>query len=80
MDGRAHPSVRYGPTTKVSGPDLQRFGGTCYAVHRAHVAVVVTTSVFTKQAVEYARHKGIRLFGTDELAGWITRSGPAPWH
>jgi restriction system protein len=71
---------RYGPTTKVSGPDLQRFGGTCYSVHGAHVAAVITTSVFTKQAAQYAQHMGIRLFGADELAGWITRTGPAPWH
>jgi restriction system protein len=71
---------RYGPTTKVSSPDLQRFGGTCYSIHGAHVAAVITTSVFTKQAAQYAQHMGIRLFGADELAGWITRTGPAPWH
>lgn len=71
---------RYGPTTKVSGPDLQKFGGTCFAVHRANVAAVVTTSVFTKQAMQYAQHMGIRLLSERELAGWASRTAPAPWH
>ena len=71
---------RYGPSTKVSGPDLQRFGGTCYTVHHAHIATIITTSAFTRQAVEYARHMGIRLLGADELAAWASRTGPAPWH
>lgn len=71
---------RYGPTTKVTGPDLQKFGGTCYNVHHAQVAAVVTTSVFTKQAVTYAQHMSIRLYDADGLAGWASRTGPAPWH
>lgn len=71
---------RYGPTTVVSGPDLQKFGGTCYAVHGAQVAAVVTTSRFTKQAQQYAAHMGIRLWDNDALAGWASRTGPAPWH
>lgn len=71
---------RYGPTTKVTGPDLQKFGGTCYNVHGAQVAAVVTTSVFTKQAVTYAQHMNIGLFDADRLAGWASRTGPAPWH
>jgi restriction system protein len=71
---------RYGPTSKVVGPDLQKFGGTCFAVHQAQVAAMITTSVFTKQAREYALHMGIRLFDVQALAGWATRTGPAPWH
>lgn len=70
---------RYGPTTKVVGPDLQKFGGTCFAVHQAQVAAVVTTSVFTKQAREYAMHMGIRLVDHQALAGWASQTGPAPW-
>ncbi|MCT9084117.1 restriction endonuclease [Streptomyces fulvoviolaceus] len=70
---------RYGPTTKVGSPDLQRFGGTCYSVHGAQVAVVVTTSVFTKPAAQYAVNSGIRLFDEAALAAWATRTGPAPW-
>ncbi|NBH02700.1 restriction endonuclease [Amycolatopsis sp. SID8362] len=71
---------RYGGTSKVTGPDLQRFGGTCYSVHGARVAAVVTTSTFTKQAREYAAHHGIRLLDGPGLAAWAGRTGPAPWH
>jgi restriction system protein len=71
---------RYGPTSKVNSPDLQRFGGTCFTVHGAAVAAVVTTSGFTRQARDYAGHMGIRLFDEHGLAGWASRTGPAPWH
>lgn len=71
---------RYGPTTKVVGPDLQKFGGTCFTVHGAQVAAVVTTSTFTKQARDYALHMGIRLFDEQCLAAWASRTGPTPWH
>ncbi|MFE6808624.1 restriction endonuclease [Streptomyces sp. NPDC057681] len=70
---------RYGPTTKVGSPDLQRFGGTCYSVHGAQIAAVVTTSVFTSPAADYASSHGIRLFDEKDLAAWATRTGPAPW-
>ncbi|MGW6910270.1 restriction endonuclease [Streptomyces sp. NPDC054940] len=70
---------RYGPTTKVGSPDLQRFGGTCYSVHGAQVATVVTTSVFTRPATNYGTQHGIRLFDEAALAAWATRTGPAPW-
>ncbi|MFJ9037460.1 restriction endonuclease [Streptomyces sp. NPDC102406] len=70
---------RYGPTTKVGSPDLQRFGGTCFTVHGAHVAAVVTTNVFTAPAANYAVQHGIRLFNEQALAAWATRTGPAPW-
>lgn len=73
---------RYGPTTKVGSPDLQRFGGTCYSVHGVHgaqVATVVTTSVFTKPAAQYAASHGIRLFDGAALAAWATHTGPPPW-
>lgn len=70
---------RYGPTTKVGSQDAQRFGGTCYTVHQAHVAAIVTTSVFTRPALGYARQQGIRCFDEHALAAWATRTGPAPW-
>jgi restriction system protein len=71
---------RYGPTNKVGSPEMQRFGGTCYAVHQAHVPVVVTTSTFTRQAVGYADAQRIRLYDEKALAGWASQTGPAPWH
>jgi restriction system protein len=70
---------RYGPTTKVGSMDAQRFGGTCYTVHGAHIAAIVTTSVFTRPAVDYARRQGIRCFDEQALAAWASRTGPAPW-
>lgn len=70
---------RYGPTTKVGSPDLQRFGGTCFTVHGAQVATVVTTSTFTKPAISYGAQHEIHLFDHAALAAWATRTGPAPW-
>lgn len=70
---------RYGPTSKVGSPDVQRFGGTCWSVHRGQVAAVVTTSVFTRPAAAYAVQHGIRCFDADGLAGWASRTGPTPW-
>jgi restriction system protein len=70
---------RYGPTTNVGSPDLQKFGGTCFAVHGAQVAAVVTTSRFTKPATGYAQSIGIHLFDQHALAAWASRTGPAPW-
>jgi restriction system protein len=70
---------RYATTNKVTSPQLQRFGGTCFAVHHARVAAVVTTLTFTKAAHDYARHTGIRLFDAFALATWASRTGPTPW-
>jgi restriction system protein len=70
---------RYASGNFVTGPDLQRFGGTCFAVHKADVAAVVTTSDFTKQARTLAATLGIVLFDFDALGGWVAQNGPPPW-
>lgn len=70
---------RFGPAAKVGAQDVRRFGTTCFSVQDAEVAAVVTTSVFTGQAVEYATREGILLFDRDDLAAWATGTGPAPW-
>lgn len=70
---------RYGPTTKVGSGDMQKFGGTCYNVHQAQVAALVTTSTFTKAAAQYGAGMRIGLYDRDMLAGWASRTGPAPW-
>ena len=70
---------RYAAGSLVTGPELQKFGGTCYQVHRAGVAAVVTTSGYTRQAREYAAMMRIVLFDNDALAGWAARDGAPPW-
>ncbi|MER5913858.1 restriction endonuclease [Streptomyces sp. NPDC001982] len=71
---------RYGPTHKVGSPEMQRFVGTAYNYHRANIAVLVTTSTFTQQAASFAATQGICLYDEQALAGWASRTGPAPWH
>ncbi|GAA2333048.1 restriction endonuclease [Streptomyces cuspidosporus] len=70
---------RYTAPHKVGSQDVQRFGGTCFAVHEAHIAVVITTSEFTEPAVDYAAACGIRCFDGRELTEWARHTGPAPW-
>ncbi|MEB3961601.1 restriction endonuclease [Streptomyces kunmingensis] len=70
---------QYGPTNKVGSQDLQRFGGTCWTVHGAQLAVVVTTGEFTAPAEEYAAACGIRCIDGSALTAWAEGSGPAPW-
>lgn len=72
---------RYGVRRSVGSPDLQKFGGTCFTVHNADVAAVVTTAAkFSKQARGYAAHSNIRLLDNAALAAWASQTGPAPWH
>ncbi|MFJ7586413.1 restriction endonuclease [Streptomyces sp. NPDC097617] len=69
----------YGEAHRVGSQDLQRFGGTCFAVHEADVAVVVTTSSFTAPAQEYAAACGIVCVDGDDLAAWTESRTPPPW-
>ncbi len=71
---------RYQRGNNVGSPDVQKVGGTYQVVHRAQLAAVVTTSSYTSQARAYAATAGIRLFDEQALAGWASRTGPAPWH
>ncbi|GAA3951133.1 restriction endonuclease [Streptomyces marokkonensis] len=70
---------RYGDDNKVGSQDLQRFGGTCFTVHEADVAVLVTSSDFTAPAVEYAQQCGIVCVNEARLRDWSEGLGPAPW-
>ncbi|WP_436949773.1 restriction endonuclease [Streptomyces sp. SudanB52_2052] len=69
----------YGDSHRVGSQDLQRFGGTCFTVHEADVAVLVTTSDFTAPAVEYAEQCGIVCVDRDALRTWTDGTGPRPW-
>ncbi len=70
---------RYGEDNKVGSQDLQRFGGTCFTVHEADVAVVVTTGEFTVPALEYAEQCGIVCVDGDGLLAWSQGRALAPW-
>ncbi|MGQ4334259.1 restriction endonuclease [Streptomyces hayashii] len=70
---------RYRDTNRVGSQDMQRFGGTCFTVHEADVAVMVTTSDFTAPAVEYADQCGIVCVDGGELLRWQDGVGPRPW-
>ncbi|WP_459963878.1 restriction endonuclease [Nocardia sp. IFM 10818] len=71
---------RYRNGSKVGSQDVQCFGGTCFTIHQADVAAVVTTArAFTPQARAYAEAAGIRLMDARALAAWDSQTGPAPW-
>jgi restriction system protein len=70
---------RYRDANRVGSQDMQRFGGTCYTVHGADVAVVVTTSDFTAPALEYAGQCGIVCVDGRELLRWQDGVGSRPW-
>ncbi|MEU8030039.1 restriction endonuclease [Streptomyces sp. NPDC049099] len=71
---------QYGYANKVGSQDMQRFGGTCFAIHKADVAAVVTSSDFTAPALEYARQCGIVCMNGDDLEAWHSGTAPSPWH
>ncbi|QNE79055.1 restriction endonuclease [Streptomyces finlayi] len=70
---------RYGAENKVGSQDVQRFGGTCFAVHEADVALVVTTGAFTYPALDYADRCGILCVDHEALAAWSDGGTPPPW-
>ncbi|GAA3310467.1 restriction endonuclease [Streptomyces cinereospinus] len=70
---------RYGDDNKVGSQELQRFGGTCFTVHEADLAVVVTTSEFTAPAVEYAEQCGIVCVDASALRAWRDDPAAQPW-
>ncbi|MFF1411931.1 restriction endonuclease [Streptomyces sp. NPDC058289] len=69
----------YADTHRVGSQDLQRFGGTCFAVHGADVAIVVTTSSYTTPALEYAATCGIVCVDGEALAAWTDSAVAPPW-
>ncbi|MGA4846979.1 restriction endonuclease [Streptomyces sp. G5(2025)] len=70
---------RYGEGNRVGSQDLQRFGGTCFTVHEADVAALVTTSDFTAPALDYAQQCGIVCVDGEALEAWRDGTGPSPW-
>ncbi|MEW1905671.1 restriction endonuclease [Streptomyces sp. NPDC086147] len=70
---------QYAEDHRVGSQDLQRFGGTCFTVHEADVAVLVTTSSLTAPAAEYADTCGIVCVDGEALAAWTDQLAPPPW-
>jgi restriction system protein len=54
----------------VGDPDMQRFLGTVRQVHNAAIPLFVTTSRFTRPAVQLAREHGIELVDGPTLRTW----------
>lgn len=70
---------RYAPGSKVSSPDVQRFAGTVYALHRADVALLVTTGGITAPAARIAAQLGITVVTRHELMRWAAHGAvPVP--
>lgn len=64
---------------KVSSPDLQKFAGTVFQIHRADVALLVTTGTLTAPAASLAKATGIGIVHADLLDRWAGGQGKPPW-
>ncbi|MEV0317140.1 restriction endonuclease [Streptomyces sp. NPDC050658] len=64
---------------KVRSPDVQKFAGTVFHIHRADVALLVTTASLTAPAADCARAAGIRVAEARQLNMWATGTGQPPW-
>ena len=60
-------------------PGLRRFGGTCFAVHEADEAVVVTTRSAAAPAEEYTAACGMVCVDGDAPAALTGLAAPPPW-
>lgn len=70
---------RYAAGSRVGSGDVQKVGGTYQVVHRADLAVVVTTGSYTAAARSYARTAGIRLIDGPQLTAWASQTSRPPW-
>ncbi|MFJ9721640.1 restriction endonuclease [Streptomyces sp. NPDC101209] len=55
---------------RVTSKELQRFGGAFRTMHAADIVLIVTTTDFTRAAIDYARQAGIRLMDGHDLRQW----------
>ncbi|WP_254552184.1 restriction endonuclease [Kitasatospora sp. MMS16-BH015] len=70
---------RYGPRTFVGSNDVQKVNGTFRDIHGCDLAMVVTTSSFTRPAAEFCAKVGIRMVDQRALARWAEGTGRPPW-
>ncbi|MET9143315.1 restriction endonuclease [Streptomyces sp. NPDC004042] len=66
--------------SKVTSPDLQRFAGTVFDIHRADVAVLLTTGTVTTPAARLTKAAGIEIVHADRLDRWADGRDRPPWH
>lgn len=59
---------RYAPGARVGSPNLQTFIGMITVHHRADRGIFVTTSEFSRPAIELAQQHGIRLIDGPEIS------------
>ncbi|MFE3722313.1 restriction endonuclease [Streptomyces cyaneofuscatus] len=64
---------------KVASPDLQKFAGTVFRIHKADMALLVTTGTVTTPAARLAKAAGIEIVHADRLDGWADGSSQPPW-
>lgn len=69
---------RYAPGNKVGSPKVQSFIGMSTVHHKAARGMVVTTSSFTRPAVELARRHRIELVDGEALTRRLQRVHTAP--
>ena len=62
---------RHAPDNKVTFGDVQRYSALVRDEHQNDMAVVVTTSSFTKKAYKYAREKNVKLMDGAAIAGFV---------
>lgn len=70
---------RYATGNPVRSEHVQQVNGTYRDIHHCHVAAIVTTSTYTRNAVDLGGRVGIRLYAADHLTAWANGTGPAPW-
>ncbi|MGW5751638.1 restriction endonuclease [Nocardia rhamnosiphila] len=70
---------RYSINRAVGDREMQQFVGGISTWHNYDVAVLITTSRFTRSARQTAERTGIRLVDNTTLAKWNAGTIPAPW-
>ncbi len=67
---------RYGRNRNVSSGEVQKFAGTCRAIHGADIAAIVTTAGFSQPARDLAHRLGIVLVNRASLGAWAADHAP----
>jgi restriction system protein len=63
---------RFHTGRRVGSSDVQKLAGTARELHGAELAAIVTSSQFTRPAVDVAARLGIALVDREALAAWAT--------